>query len=120
MKRIFFATIALLGLVGCNQANPSPETIRHDTARATNEAVTDAKAVAKGVVDGLKQQKGPKGAVDINRASADDLETLPGIDAVLARKIVDGRPYQDPSDLRKRHIVTTAEYERISGQVVTQ
>ena len=118
MKRIFFATIALLGLVGCNRANPSPETIRHDTAKATNEAVADAKAVAKGVADGLKQQKGPKGAVDINKASADDLETLPGVDAVRAQKIIDGRPYEDPSDLRKRHIVTTAEYDRISGQVV--
>lgn len=120
MKRILLGTIALLGLVGCNQTSPSPETIRQDTAKATNEAVTDAKAVAKGVADGLKQQKGPKGAVDINKASADDLETLPGIDAVRARKIIDGRPYQDPSDLRKRHIVTTAEYDRISGQVVAQ
>ena len=118
MKRIFFETIALLGLVGCNRANPSPETIRHDTAKATNEAVADARAVAKGVADGLKQQKGPKGAVDINKASADDLETLSGVDAVRAQKIIDGRPYEDPSDLRKRHIVTTAEYDRISGQVV--
>jgi DNA uptake protein ComE-like DNA-binding protein len=120
MKLIFFGTIALVGLVGCNQANPNPETIRHDTAKATNEAVTDAKAVAKGVADGLKQQKGSKGTVDINKASADDLETLPGIDAVLARKIIEGRPYEDPSDLGKRHIVTTAEYDRISGEVVAQ
>jgi hypothetical protein len=120
MKRILLGTIALLCLVGCSQTNPSPETIRRDTAKATSEAVTDAKAVAKGVADGLKQQKGSKGAVDLNKASADDLETLPGIDAVRARKIIDGRPYQDPSELQKRHIVTTAEYDRISGQVVAQ
>jgi Helix-hairpin-helix motif len=117
MRTIFLGTISLLVLAGCNRTNPSPETIRHDTAKATNEAVTDAKAVAKGVVDGLKQQRGPRGAIDINGASADDLETLPGIDAVRARKIVDGRPYDDPSDLRKRHILTSAEYDRISGQL---
>ena len=120
MRTKLLGTIALLAVVGCNQANPSPETIRRDTAKATDEAVTDAKAVAKGVEDGLKQQKWPKGAVDINKASADDLETLPGIDAVQARKIIDGRPYQDPSDLRKRHIITSAEYDRISAQVIAQ
>lgn len=121
MKRILIGSIALLCLVGCyNQPNPSPETIRQDTAKATSEAVRDAKAVAKGVADGLKQQKGPKGAVDINSASASDLETLPGIDALRAQKIIDGRPYKDPSDLERRHIVGTSEYDRISGQLVAQ
>jgi DNA uptake protein ComE-like DNA-binding protein len=118
MKRIFFGTTVLLCLVGCNQANPSPETIRHDTAKATSEAVIDAKAVAKGVADGLKQRRDSKGSVDINKASADDLDALPGIDAGRARKIIDGRPYDDPSDLQKRHIVAKAEYDRISGQLV--
>jgi DNA uptake protein ComE-like DNA-binding protein len=118
MKRAFLGTLALLCLAGCTQTNPSPETIRQDTAKATNEAVRDAKAVAKGVADGLKQQRDSKGSVDINKASSDDLQTLPGIDAVRARKIIDGRPYQDPSDLQKRHIVSTAEYDRISSQVV--
>jgi DNA uptake protein ComE-like DNA-binding protein len=120
MKRAFIGTIALLCLTGCNQANPSPETIRRDTAKATNEAVTDAKAVAKGVADGLKQQRDPKGAVDINKASAEDLQRLPGIDAVRARKIIDGRPYDDPSDLVKKHVVSKSEYDRISDHVVVQ
>ena len=120
MKRIFLGTIALLVLVGCNQTNPSPETIRQDTAKATHEAVTDAKAVAKGVADGLKQQKDSKGAVDINKASAADLQTLPGIDAVHARKIIDGRPYDDPSDMVKKGVISGSEYDRIAGKVVTQ
>ena len=43
MKRAFLGTLALLCLAGCTQTNPSPETIRQDTAKATNEAVRDAK-----------------------------------------------------------------------------
>ena len=118
MKSVFVGTLALLCLAGCTQTNPSPETIRHDTAKATSEAATDMKAAAKGVADGLKQQRDSKGAVDINKASADDLQTLPGIDAVRARRIVDGRPYDDPSDLVKKRVVSKSEYDRISDRVV--
>jgi len=118
MKSVFLGTLALLCLAGCTQTNPSPETIRHDTAKATSEAVTDMKAAAKGVADGLKQQRDSKGAVEINKASTDDLQTLPGIDAVRARKIIDGRPYDDPSDLVKKRIVSKSEYDRISDRVV--
>src|SRR3984957_17724013 len=120
MKRAFLGTLALLCLAGCTQTNPSPETIRQDTAKATNEAVRDAKPVAKGVAHGLEQQRDSKGSVDINKASADDLQTLPGIDAVRARKIIDGRPYDDPSDMVKKGVISGSEYDRIAGKVVTQ
>ncbi|MGO9435985.1 MAG: ComEA family DNA-binding protein [Terracidiphilus sp.] len=120
MKHVLLGTVALLFLTGCNQTNPSPETIRQDTAKATNEAVRDVKAVAKGVSDGIKEQKTSKGAVDINKASAGELETLPGVDTVRAQKIIDGRPYDDSSDLVKKHIVSKSEFDRISGQIVAQ
>jgi DNA uptake protein ComE-like DNA-binding protein len=119
MKTILVGTIALMGLVGCNnQPNPTPETIRQDTAKATSTVVRDTKAVAKGVVDGIKQQTTDKDRhVDINDASADDLKTLPGIDNARAHKIIAGRPYDDTSDLVKKHVVSGSEYDRISGQI---
>ena len=39
--------------------------------------------------------------VDLNTASQADLERLPGIGAVMARQIVDGRPYSSVADLSK-------------------
>jgi competence protein ComEA len=39
--------------------------------------------------------------VDINAADLKTLETLPGIDAALAQKIIDGRPYKKAADLKK-------------------
>jgi DNA uptake protein ComE-like DNA-binding protein len=125
MKAMLLGTIALLCLAGCSQANPSPETIRRDTAKATSEAITDAKAVAKGVADGVKQHQdhgsgGTSTGININSASVNDLESLPGVDAVRARRIIDGRPYDDPSDLVKKRVVSKAEYDRIAGQITTQ
>lgn len=116
MKRTLLCLAGLLALVGCTPADRSPDAIRQDTAKATSSAVRDAKAVAKGVVDGLKT----KGPVNINKATEDQLESLPGIDARTARRIIAARPYDNASDLPKRHVVTREEYDRIAGNVVTQ
>jgi competence protein ComEA len=62
----------------------------------------------EGRLPGGKSGIGPKtpaGVIDPNRASQTDLETLPGIGPVLARRIIDYRrvhgPYRTVADLRK-------------------
>lgn len=116
MKRQWAGTLAILVLTGCRPSNPSPDTIRQDTAKATHNAVQDAKAVGQGVWDGLKKSK----TVNINTASADQLEKLPGIDEARARRIVRDRPYDRADDLVKKGVIPQAEYDRISGQVATK
>ncbi len=107
---------AVAVLTGCNTQQRSPDAIRADTARVTAEAKKDAKAVAQGVVDGLKT----KGPVNINKASDDDLKTLPGIDQAAAERIIDGRPYASSGDLVKKHRVSKAEYDRIADKIVAK
>lgn len=109
----------MLCLAGCTpeRHNPTPDEIREQTARATSTAARDAKAVAQGVVEGFKQQKGP---MNINTASADDLKTLPGIDDDAAHRIIEGRPYSEGADLAKRHIVSRAEYNKISDRITAK
>jgi len=49
-----------------------------------------------------KPVKGPKSAariIDINTASQDVLEALPGIGPVIAKRIIQGRPYSNVNDL---------------------
>ena len=83
---------------------------------ATAAAVRDAKAVAQGIFEGLRE----KGPLNINKASEDDLQTLPGIDAAAAHRIVSARPYQSSTELLHRHILSTAAYDRIASQVVAR
>lgn len=116
MKRIMLCTLSVLVLAGCTPERRSPDAIRQDTARATAEAARDAKAVAQGVVEGLKE----KGPININKASSDELQTLPGIDAATADKIIAERPYDASGDLMRKHIVSRAEYDRIASKVVAK
>lgn len=115
MRRVLFClvTFVLLTSIGCTPAQRDPDTIRQDTAKATSEATKDAKAVVKGVEDGLKT----KGVVDINKATPEQLEALPGINTAQAHRIVAGRPYTSADELVKRRLVSKPEYDRIANQV---
>ncbi len=116
MKGILFLALALLSLTACTPQQQNPDEIRKRTADATATAAKDAKAVAQGVVDGLKR----KGPVNINKASDSDLKTLPGIDQDAAQRIIEGRPYDDASELVKKHIVSKAEYNRIADKITAK
>lgn len=113
MRILALAPFLLVSLAGCTPHQRSPDEIREQTARATSTAARDAKAVAQGVVEGIKQQR----TINLNKASADDLKSLPGIDDGAARRIIDHRPYGDSYDLVKRRVVSREEYDRIAAKV---
>jgi DNA uptake protein ComE-like DNA-binding protein len=58
----------------------------------------------------------PSAPVDLNSASEKDLETLPGVGAATAKKIVSGRPYSSASDLSKAG-VSAATIKKITPLV---
>lgn len=61
----------------------------------------------------------PKGGlVDINSASEEELDALPGIGPVMARKIIAGRPYRAKTDLRTRNIIPQSAYDKIKDQII--
>ena len=70
---------------------PAPESARGGPA--TGGPGTDAPAGASG----------PRAPLDLNRATEQELDALPGVGPVLARRIVDHRrrfgPFRDPRDL---------------------
>lgn len=57
-----------------------------------------------------------KAKVDINTASQQDLEALPGVGEATAKKIIAGRPYSSVNDL-SRAGVSASSIEKISGLV---
>ncbi len=110
------AILLLAGLVGCTQQQQSPQAIKEKTAEATAEAKSDAKAVAEGLREGWNRNK----SLDLNTASREQLRSLPGMTDAEADRVIAGRPYDDPSDLLTRHLMSKAEYDKIAAQVTAK
>ena len=58
--------------------------------------------------------------IDINRASATELETLPGIGPERAKAIIKGRPYKGKDDLLQRKIIPSNVYKDIRGKIIAK
>jgi competence protein ComEA len=63
----------------------------------------------------------PPGPIDINRAAATDLQALPGVGPVLARRIVAHRetrgPFRDPADLLRVPGVGAKRFADLRGLI---
>ncbi|MGC2637319.1 MAG: helix-hairpin-helix domain-containing protein [Acidobacteriaceae bacterium] len=86
---------------------------------AAANATREANDVATGVRAGLHDRNGAP-VVNVNAASRADLEGLPGITPVTARRIEQNRPYGTPYDMVRKRVISEAEYNRISGDVVAR
>jgi competence ComEA-like helix-hairpin-helix protein len=61
-----------------------------------------------------------EGLVDINAASAEELDRLPGVGPVRAKAIISHRPYNGKDDLVQRKIIPQNVYDQIKDKIIAR
>ncbi len=81
---------------------------------------------AQGSASGSKSSKSTMAAastadlLDINTATKDQLDALPGIGAAYSQKIIDGRPYAKKTDLVRKKVLPQATYNKIKDKIIAK
>ncbi|WP_263416846.1 ComEA family DNA-binding protein [Terriglobus albidus] len=60
------------------------------------------------------------GLVDINSATADQLKAIPGIGDVYSKKIIDGRPYANKTQLVSKNILPQGVYDKVKDKIIAK